>query len=402
MVRAVAADGYDAVTVRLLIALAGVSRRSFYEQFAGKQECFLATFDEIAKQHIATARRACALTAGDPAAVSKPRSGPTRATVAHEPEAAALVQLHPADGGRARRTAPARGRRQLGTTPSPHLADGPLLPAPNGASSTVMLGGIYGIVGARRPAPEPPARGRFWNADLVRSALAPKLPLAGGRGSARVSRFVRGRWLRPRDATAWLRSPDELRERSRTGSACSRAHCAPPRTRRAAAEPRPDRRRGGVPVGAFFELFEVATTAGRRSRTQASGCWRSLGAAAESGPASRSALRETLVAMLAHLAAHPLHARASRCFAPCGGPSCRSYGARTEASSGELLAAVSTAKPRARRSSETVASRPLPPRGPLHPPASRGRRALTLFALAPDLGAERTAAVLLEAAEPGP
>src|SRR3979490_221775 len=48
MVEAVAADGYQGTSVREVIALAGVSRRSFYEHFANKQECLLATFDVIA------------------------------------------------------------------------------------------------------------------------------------------------------------------------------------------------------------------------------------------------------------------------------------------------------------------------------------------------------------------
>jgi AcrR family transcriptional regulator len=48
MVEAVAANGYEGTSVRQIIALAGVSRRSFYEHFANKQECLLATFDVIA------------------------------------------------------------------------------------------------------------------------------------------------------------------------------------------------------------------------------------------------------------------------------------------------------------------------------------------------------------------
>jgi AcrR family transcriptional regulator len=47
MVEAVATSGYRATSVREVITLAGVSRRSFYEQFANKQECLLATFDVI-------------------------------------------------------------------------------------------------------------------------------------------------------------------------------------------------------------------------------------------------------------------------------------------------------------------------------------------------------------------
>jgi AcrR family transcriptional regulator len=45
MTEAVHKWGYPATTVAHVIGLAGVSRRAFYEQFANKEECFLATFD---------------------------------------------------------------------------------------------------------------------------------------------------------------------------------------------------------------------------------------------------------------------------------------------------------------------------------------------------------------------
>lgn len=48
MVEAVAAQGYGGTSVRQVISLAGVSRRSFYEQFANKQECFLSTLELLA------------------------------------------------------------------------------------------------------------------------------------------------------------------------------------------------------------------------------------------------------------------------------------------------------------------------------------------------------------------
>jgi AcrR family transcriptional regulator len=59
MVAAVAADGYEATSVKQLIALAGVSRRSFYEHFANKQECFLATFDLLARRVVTSVRASC-------------------------------------------------------------------------------------------------------------------------------------------------------------------------------------------------------------------------------------------------------------------------------------------------------------------------------------------------------
>jgi AcrR family transcriptional regulator len=47
MIESVAQRGYTATTVAHVIALAGVSRRAFYEQFANKEECFLATYDIV-------------------------------------------------------------------------------------------------------------------------------------------------------------------------------------------------------------------------------------------------------------------------------------------------------------------------------------------------------------------
>lgn len=47
MVEAVARHGFAATTLRELVALAGVSRSTFYAHFENKQACFLATFDAI-------------------------------------------------------------------------------------------------------------------------------------------------------------------------------------------------------------------------------------------------------------------------------------------------------------------------------------------------------------------
>ncbi len=52
LIEAVTTWGYPRTSVRLVIGLAGVSRRVFYEQFSGKEECFLATFDLIVKRAV--------------------------------------------------------------------------------------------------------------------------------------------------------------------------------------------------------------------------------------------------------------------------------------------------------------------------------------------------------------
>ncbi|HEX8714882.1 MAG TPA: TetR/AcrR family transcriptional regulator, partial [Solirubrobacteraceae bacterium] len=50
MIDAIGADGYRATRVADVIARAGVSRKTFYENFENKQECLLWTFDVIAAE----------------------------------------------------------------------------------------------------------------------------------------------------------------------------------------------------------------------------------------------------------------------------------------------------------------------------------------------------------------
>ncbi len=50
MIEAVSLGGYEDTTVAHVIALAGVSRRAFYELFANKEECFLGTYDVMVAQ----------------------------------------------------------------------------------------------------------------------------------------------------------------------------------------------------------------------------------------------------------------------------------------------------------------------------------------------------------------
>lgn len=59
MVESVVRHGYEKATVGEVVALAGVSKTAFYQNFPSKQACFLATFEEIvrrAAKQIAAAR----------------------------------------------------------------------------------------------------------------------------------------------------------------------------------------------------------------------------------------------------------------------------------------------------------------------------------------------------------
>jgi AcrR family transcriptional regulator len=50
MVEAVARHGLGETTLRELVSLAGVSKSTFYEHFKDKQDCFLATFDDVIRE----------------------------------------------------------------------------------------------------------------------------------------------------------------------------------------------------------------------------------------------------------------------------------------------------------------------------------------------------------------
>jgi AcrR family transcriptional regulator len=50
MVRCVTERGYNALTVQNVLARAGISRPTFYEQFEDKEDCFLAAFDACSRR----------------------------------------------------------------------------------------------------------------------------------------------------------------------------------------------------------------------------------------------------------------------------------------------------------------------------------------------------------------
>jgi AcrR family transcriptional regulator len=57
MTSAVARKGYSAVTIADVVAEAGVSKRTFYEHFAGKESCLLACYVEASGELMAAVRQ---------------------------------------------------------------------------------------------------------------------------------------------------------------------------------------------------------------------------------------------------------------------------------------------------------------------------------------------------------
>ncbi|HEX3390956.1 MAG TPA: TetR/AcrR family transcriptional regulator [Solirubrobacteraceae bacterium] len=96
MVEAVARDGYDAITVGRLCALAGVSKRAFYELFTGKPDCFELTYEYVT--HRSARRLALACAVGEPGRqLLQDALGEFLQGVARQPESASFVLVHALD-----------------------------------------------------------------------------------------------------------------------------------------------------------------------------------------------------------------------------------------------------------------------------------------------------------------
>lgn len=90
MVEAVSRNGFAGTTLRELVGLAGVSKSTFYEHFASKRDCFLATFDTIAVETAARVKAAYRRP-GDPRAREVAALTAFMEWVVEEPGAASLT-----------------------------------------------------------------------------------------------------------------------------------------------------------------------------------------------------------------------------------------------------------------------------------------------------------------------
>ena len=147
MARVVAEEGYGAASVSKVVAAAGVSRNTFYEHFANKEECFLAAYDAAVDQVIVRVRDATAAAPGGQAALEA-GFGAFLGFAAAEPELAWLCVVEVLAAGPralARRDEAMRrfaaflesGREgQEGADVSPLLTE-------------VVVGGIYEVIYAR-------------------------------------------------------------------------------------------------------------------------------------------------------------------------------------------------------------------------------------------------------------
>jgi AcrR family transcriptional regulator len=99
MIKAIAEHGYERTSVKQVIGLAGVSRRSFYEQFANKEECFLTTFDLVVRRDIKQFRKLYLATSGSLQKRSQAVFQRFAENAGHDRNAAVLVVIEAPSAG---------------------------------------------------------------------------------------------------------------------------------------------------------------------------------------------------------------------------------------------------------------------------------------------------------------
>ena len=100
IIYAISNRGYHNTTVADIIALAGVARRTFYEHFNNKEECFLAAYDAILAQTMEKVGEAYGVSGGWEERIQAAFLAFVEEVVL-SPEAAELVLIHSASAGEA-------------------------------------------------------------------------------------------------------------------------------------------------------------------------------------------------------------------------------------------------------------------------------------------------------------
>ncbi|HMD56401.1 MAG TPA: helix-turn-helix domain-containing protein [Solirubrobacteraceae bacterium] len=195
MIEAVAEAGYEATSVKRVIALAGVSRRAFYEQFANRQDCFLATFDAIAAHAFSRARSACLAADGSRDRRLRAAFGALARDAAAHPAAATLVAVEIETCGLA---GVARLRR-VGASCEPALAralwrEPAPVPAPLVRG---VVGGVHAIIAAHLT-----LEGARPRSSLPDALLAWTLPFAAGLAPSQAAQMAREAAAVLREASA--------------------------------------------------------------------------------------------------------------------------------------------------------------------------------------------------------
>jgi AcrR family transcriptional regulator len=143
MIEAVSQRGYHASTVAHVIGLAGVSRRAFYEQFANKEQCFLAVLDEFVQEALESVKPSMESAGSWPEAVYAAMAAFVDYLVAHQALLRiAFINLFEVGPGMiGRMTRSVEGFTKLLTETGPEPQRGPAV------ALEAVTGAVWGIIG---------------------------------------------------------------------------------------------------------------------------------------------------------------------------------------------------------------------------------------------------------------
>jgi AcrR family transcriptional regulator len=142
MLRVLPLHGYPATTIGHITREAGVSRAAFYQQFAGKEELFLATYDVASRWFCGSVERAVA---GEEAWPVRIRTGASEALrlLAANPPVAHLMAVEALQAGRAARE---RQQAMLDRFAAALRADHPGRTEMPDDLAAFLLGGVVALI----------------------------------------------------------------------------------------------------------------------------------------------------------------------------------------------------------------------------------------------------------------
>jgi AcrR family transcriptional regulator len=140
-------EGYAAATVSAVIARASVSRKTFYEQFADREHCFLAAYDLVAERGLAGMRAAYAPDAPWPERLRRALGWALETLASHPGEARVAFVEVLAAGPRAleRRD---RAQRELALLLAPGFDAAPAGTVVPPSMPAAIAGGLSELIGA--------------------------------------------------------------------------------------------------------------------------------------------------------------------------------------------------------------------------------------------------------------
>jgi AcrR family transcriptional regulator len=147
MARVVEREGYAAASVAKVIAGAGVGRVTFYDEFADKEDCFLASYDGLAQRVVGQMRRAARGQERD--AVLRAALGSLLGTLEVEPEAGWGVLFEPLGGGPELRARTRHHVVEVSGALERFLVDVPVGAARLEIPALALIGGVRQVVARR-------------------------------------------------------------------------------------------------------------------------------------------------------------------------------------------------------------------------------------------------------------